>query len=521
VLDLEGDEGGAGGEPPSGEPAEEGDGDGLAEVTRVRQFFPETWLWVPDRLTDSNGGTTFDLEAPDSITTWRLHAVSTSDSGLGVAESELVVFQKFFGEIDLPYAVTRGEDFPVRVQIFNYLDTAQTVQVDLDLTESDWFDLLDDSSLTVTVDANSVAGAWFLIGPTEVGRHTVKVTFRSAERADAVERELLVQPEGTTRELVQNGILREGETVALDTVMPEHMVPDSGRILLSVTPSLVAQSMDGVGDLLGMPYGCGEQNMIFLAPDVEILRYLDATDQLIPEIQAEAEHFITVGYQRELTYQREDGSFSAFGDSDEIGSLWLSAFVLGTFSGARDIMTIDATVLTRAAQWIEGHQLGDGSWEPVGFVHHSEMIGGVEGTYALTAFVALALMDLGGASAGMLGDAVNYLAANLTTVYDDPYALAIAALAFARLDNPSAGAAIDRLLELAVTDKNGIHWTPFDIETTAYAALAFMEEDMTTQANDAIKWISLQRNSLGGYGNTQDTVMALKKLIPILRVPGR
>ena len=517
VLELDGGVGGGVPEEPAAAEAQ----DGLAEVTRVRQFFPETWLWVPDLLTDSSGSTTFDLEAPDSITTWRLHAVSTSDSGLGIAEAELVVFQEFFGEIDLPYAVTRGEDFPVRVQIFNYLDTAQTVQVDLDLTDSDWFELLDESSLTVTVDANSVAGAWFLIGPTVVGRHPVKITFRSPERADAVERELLVQPEGTTRELVQNGILKAGETVALDTGMPEYMVPDSGRILLSVTPSLVAQTMDGVGDLLGMPYGCGEQNMIFLAPDVEILRYLDATDQLIPEIQAEAEHFITVGYQRELTYQREDGSFSAFGDNDDIGSLWLSAFVLGTFSGARSVMSIDETVLSQAADWIESYQLADGSWEPIGFVHHSEMVGGVEGTYALTAFVALALMDYRSASSGVLEDAVDYLAANLTYVEDDPYGLAIAALAFARLDNPSAGAAIERLLELAVTDEHGIHWTPFDIETTAYAALAFMEEDMTTQANDAIKWISLQRNSLGGYGNTQDTVMAFKALMTAARLQQR
>ena len=29
------------------------------------------------------------------------------------------------------------------------------------------------------------------------------------------------------------------------------------------------------------------------------------------------------GYQRELTYQRDDGSFSAFGNRDPAGSMWL------------------------------------------------------------------------------------------------------------------------------------------------------------------------------------------------------
>ncbi|MGD8500832.1 MAG: alpha-2-macroglobulin family protein, partial [Phycisphaerales bacterium] len=117
------------------------DKDALAEVTRIRQFFPETWLWTPDLLTEPDGTASIDLTAPDSITTWRLHAVSTSSNGLGICESELLVFQEFFGEPDLPYAVTRGEQFPVRIQIFNYLDKPQKVQVEL--ADAEWFDLLE------------------------------------------------------------------------------------------------------------------------------------------------------------------------------------------------------------------------------------------------------------------------------------------------------------------------------------------------------------------------------------------
>jgi len=29
-----------------------------------------------------------------------------------------------------------------------------------------------------------------------------------------------------------------------------------------------------------------------------------------------------LGYQKELTFQRNDGSFSAFGDRDPAGSIW-------------------------------------------------------------------------------------------------------------------------------------------------------------------------------------------------------
>jgi len=498
-----------------------GEGD-LAEVQRVRQFFPETWLWNPQMRTDASGAVSIDLTAPDSITTWRLHAVSTSERGLGIAEGSLRVFQDFFVEPDLPYAVTRGEEFPLRLQVFNYVDASQ--QVRLELKAGDFFEPLGDLVQTVTVEPNAVVGVSIPIKPVKVGTWTLEVIAQSASRADAIRKEFRVEPEGTRRESVTNGIIHEGESITLDghypwEIRPETeldplvpaIVPDSGKLRLAITPSLVAQSMNGIDDLLGMPYGCGEQNMIFLAPDIEVLRYLELTGQLNPEIRAKAETFINVGYQRQLTYRHNDGSFSAFGESDEQGSLWLTAFVLSTFSAARDVRTIDESLLVSAATWIESHQLADGSWEPVGFLHHQELIGGLNGNYGLTAFVLNALSTYGGGSATVRQNAANYLQSHLTEATDNPYALAIAAYALSGADHPAAGQALDLLLTLAQTDKNGLYWSPNSVETTSYAALALMDQ-LRPEAAAALSWIAAQRNSLGGFGSTQDTVMAFRAL---------
>ena len=57
----------------------------LAEVRRVRQFFPETWLWT-DVMTDEEGHASLPVEAPDSITTWMLRGVALSkEHGLGIS----------------------------------------------------------------------------------------------------------------------------------------------------------------------------------------------------------------------------------------------------------------------------------------------------------------------------------------------------------------------------------------------------------------------------------------------------
>ncbi|WP_235856167.1 alpha-2-macroglobulin family protein [Methanolobus halotolerans] len=509
----------------------------LAEVRRVRQFFPETWIWMPDMLTDDLGRASLDLTAPDSITTWKLHAVSSGPEGIGISESSLTVFQDFFIDPDLPYAVTRGEEFPVQVQVYNYLDTEQEVK--LTLSDADWFDIIGDDVQQLPVEANSVAHASFTIRPTEVGKQLIEIMGQTTEKADAVRKDIIIEPEGATRELVDNGVLKNG-SVELDPALPEEIVSDSGKVLVSFTPSIVAQTINGVDDLLGMPYGCGEQNMMLFSTDVEVLHYLEATGQDNPELKAKAEMYIVTGYQRELTYRHSDGSFSAFGESDPEGSLWLTAFVLSQFSGARDLTTIDENILTESASWIESHQQPDGSWEQVGFVVHQDMMGGVSGTYALTSYVTLALEEYGSPSPVVMADAKKYLEDNLAE-QDDPYALAIGTLALQRLESPFADEALNDLLAIVKQDDDGTYWgygdgavaKPYEhggydfiapssknVETTAYATLALIEANNPT-ASSSLKWIAAQRSSNGGFSSTQDTVMAFRALMTAAATAGR
>ncbi len=516
----------------------------LADVQRVRQFFPETWIW-DEALTDEGGKATLDVEAPDSITTWDLRAVAVSpDKGLGISESSLRVFQPFFLQADLPYSSIRGEEFPVKIALYNYLDTEQKIQVDLE--SGSWFDLLGDSSMTVSVAPNEVGSAEFKIRPTSIGTQVLKVTARSKEAADAVNKSMIVEPEGVPRETVENLVVPAGSSRVLQLVLPRlGVVPDSARSYVAVTGSLLAQTIEGLDQLLQMPFGCGEQNMILFAPDTFILKYLKETRQLKPEIQAKAEGLLITGYQRELTYRHNDGSFSAFGEQDESGSLWLTAFVLKTFSQAKDLTFIDKAVLGEAAAWITSQQKSDGSFEQVGFVHHEDMMGGVKGKDTLTAYVAIALLEAGETAAA--DRAIAYLEGRVSGI-DDSYALALTTYALELAKSAVAPQAMTKLMEVAIEDENGLHWSngsgeprPYeqgagvqavppalepqpdvmppidimsslDIEATGYATLALIESGDRVDASRSAKWLVGQRNSQGGFGSTQDTVVALQAL---------
>ncbi|NLT36486.1 MAG: alpha-2-macroglobulin [Gaiellales bacterium] len=527
--------------------------DGLAEVKRVRQFFPETWIW-DEVTTDASGRATLDAEAPDSITTWDLRAVAVSpEKGLGVSESSLKVFQPLFLSADLPYSAIRGEEFPVKIALYNYLDTPQELTVEL--KGADWFELLGVSTQTVTVAGNDVGGVEFRIRPTGIGTQLLEVSARGPQAADAVIKSMIVEPEGVERETVENLVLKAGTERTLELALPDsvlpvragsgtailpaapNVVPDSARAYVALTGSLLAQTIDGLDALLQMPFGCGEQNMILFAPDVFILKYLQETRQVKPEIQAKAELLLITGYQRELTYRRDDGSFSAFGQQDPEGSLWLTAFVLKSFAQAKDLVFVDPVILSEASSWIQQHQGQDGSFQPVGFVHHQEMVGGVSGTDAMAAYVTIALLEaeaagVEGAAGAAASRAAAYLEGRLDQI-EDPYALALVTYALELADSPRAADAYDRLMAAARQDEDGLHWGAagdvaaapglaetgmpginpvLDIETTAYAMLALIEHGDRVSAAQAARWLVGNRNSGGGFGSTQDTVVALQAL---------
>ncbi len=502
----------------------------LAEVQRIRQFFPETWLWREVK-TDLNGLASLRLEAaPDSITTWKLYAIALSkEKGLGVAESELKTFQPFFISIDLPYDAIRGETFPVKVALYNYLNQEQEVLVEME--RAPWLELLDPASKTIKIGPNDIGGAEFKIRPTKLGINKVKISARSRQFADAAIKPIIIAPEGVEREIVQNLILGAGPSKVISTELPPGIVEDSGRVYLALTGSYLTQAIEGLEKLLQMPFGCGEQNMILLAPNIYVTAYLKETGQLKPEIMAKGEKLMITGYQRELTYRRQDGSFSAFGNQDKEGSLWLTAFVLKTFAQAKDLIYVDPAVLDAAKKWILKYQKPDGSFEAVGFVHHQDMMGGVTGKDALTAYIAIALLETGEKEAA--GRAVRYLEGKIDSI-DSPYTMAITSYALELAGSGLKDRAYQKVMSMAAEDENGLYWSapvavPMSeakiaimpprppsktaaIEATAYATLALNQHGDRFNASRAARWLTSKRNASGGFGSTQDTVVSLQAL---------
>ena len=480
----------------------------LAPVQRLRQYFPETWLWSY-LATDADGRATINANAPDRITAWEFRAVALSkEYGLGVADATLSVEQPFFLRVDLPYASIRGEEFPIRVALHNFLDTSQTIQVEL--TPGAGLELRESGTKSVTLAAGDIGSVEFKVIAAGLGSVPVQVTARSPHAADAVVKDLLVEPEGIPQEFVENAFLQAGETATFDNSLPPAAVAGSTRSRVIVTASSLAQVLDrlrGVEFLLQLPFGCGEQNLAVLAADLYAADYLSATGAQQSETTERIEALLLTGYQRHLTFRHSDGSFSVWGGDSSTPSIWLTAFTLKTLTEASNRIYIDQTVLDRAAQWIAGQQLSDGSFEASGFVHQPQLLAGSSGKPALTAYVATALHAAGHSEA--LEKAVAYLEGELGNA-KNAYATAIIAYALELANSTEATRAHQQLLSIVQRDGDMFYW--FDrgsvaVETTAYATLALLEHGDVVNAAKAARWLVWHHG-----GSTQDTIVALQAL---------
>ncbi|XP_067086562.1 C3 and PZP-like alpha-2-macroglobulin domain-containing protein 8 [Osmerus mordax] len=330
----------------------------------------------------------------------------------------------------------------------------------------------------------------------------------------------------------------ENHNEAFTLGVPHNVVPGSERATASMIGDVMGPTLNNLDRLLRLPFGCGEQNMIHFAPNVFVLKYLQKTRQLSPEVETEATDYLLQGYQRQLTYKRQDGSYSAFGERDPSGSMWLTAFVLKSFAQSRGFIYIDPEELRAAKSWLTAHQRQEGSFPAMGRILNKDLQGGIHGKISLTAYVVAALLETGITTEEeklAVAKAKGFLESN-TYSADDPYTTALSAYALALLRSPYAPLALRRLNHMAITQDGFTHWSltgstvtdedtfmgfsdglsqsvvSAEVEMTAYGLLTYTLLGDVASALPVVKWLSQQRNALGGFSSTQDTCVALQAL---------
>ncbi|XP_039950325.1 CD109 antigen isoform X1 [Bactrocera tryoni] len=528
---------------------------GATAITPIlRKNFIENWIFMNQEITDG-GNFTLSKKIPDTITSWVVTGFSMNpNTGIALTANptKIQVFQPFFVSTNLPYSVKRGEVIAIPVIIFNYMDKALDAEVVMENTDNEYdfteaTNEIEDKPLDVvqrvkrvSVASNTGRSISFMIRPKKIGQITLKITATTPLAGDAIHQMLKVEPEGVTqyenRAVFINLKDKNVHNEKLNVDIPAEAIPDSEYIEFSVVGDLLGPTLKNLDKLVRMPYGCGEQNMVNFVPNILVLHYLDAISKSMPAVTEKAKKFLEIGYQRELTYKHDDGSYSAFGKSDKAGSTWLTAYVMRSFHQAAKYTDIDPKVIVEGLDFLASKQTPNGSFPEYGKLFDSAH----QNELGLTAFVLLAFLENVEhveKYKTQVDNGMKYLMENVDKT-DDQYSLAIASLALQIAKNPAADKVLTKLQGLAKQESDRKWWSKVDtptegssaiwrwqpnsndVEITSYILLAILDKEGAENALPIVKWLISQRNSNGGFASTQDTVVGLQALISFAEKTG-
>ncbi|MCI0459090.1 MAG: hypothetical protein L0Z62_19205 [Gemmataceae bacterium] len=270
-----------------------------------------------------------------------------------------------------------------------------------------------------------------------------------------------------------------------------------------------------------------EQTSSAAYPNILVVDYVKKARVASPQLLLKSEQFLSVGYQKLLTFERPGGGFDWWGNGAPL--VWLSAYGLQEFNDMAKVYPVDRGVIDRTQAWLMKQMEKDGTWSNIGATHGETIATMGNPKLLLTSYVAWSLLE-SGYSKDQLKPSVEYIRKNLNDAGENAYVLALAANALAtydakddttleaiqrlekmRKDMPEwkAGCYPAKATSLAYSRGNSV-----TIETTALAALAMAKTgQFTNSVNKALTFLIKAKEGNGTWGSTQATILSLKALL--------
>ena len=505
---------------------------------RLRHVFDETAFWAPSLETSASGRASLHFNLPDSLTTWKLHALaSTVDGRIGALDQTFKTFQPFFVDLDVPQVLTVGDEISLPVNLRNY--TGHSLSLPAVAKPADWLTLLTPPRVDATVPANGSTPLVFGFRATRASEGgPFRISAANAHEGDAVEKTVRVHPDGEPRAVTTAGLLTQGSTtLALD--VPADAIPGSIHAELLLYPNLGAHVLHAMKAVLERPYGCGEQTISSTYPSLlylELLKASHADSSAADPVTVEAQTYLQLGYDRLADYFDASGGLTYWGGRDHDPDPALTAYGIEFLTESAPYVAVDHNQIVAAINWLLANQQADGSWKPrYGSasadldLYIAKALGEALASDALTKDIDKALRDRTNHAVA----AATGWAAHSAAAVHAPYANALR-LSLAELAPRDAAASTRLRAELAATavhGRDGAHWSPLsyspfygwghagELETTALALIALRQGRPTAAddglINDALLYILRNQDRYGIWYSGQATVRVLQALLPL------
>jgi uncharacterized protein YfaS (alpha-2-macroglobulin family) len=293
---------------------------------KVRKAFPDTAYWVADVRTGGNGEATVKFDYPDAITSWRATARGvTQDTKVGSAVMNAVVRKNVIVRLVVPRFFRRGDEITLSTIVQNYLPTDKVAQVSM---QFEGLQVLEGQQQNINVPTRGLVKVDYRVRVLDVDSAKVLGKALTDVESDAMELTLPVVPFGVKLAISKSGsIAGAGTSDTMQQVtFPSGIETGTRKLTISIAPSIAGSVFAALDYLTSYPYGCTEQTMSSLLPDVlvaDALKKLGIESNIDPITLRKQ---VNSGLDRLYTYQHDDSGWGWWQTDDS--APFMTAYVL-------------------------------------------------------------------------------------------------------------------------------------------------------------------------------------------------
>jgi len=289
----------------------------------LRRRFEDTAFWRAEVVTDESGRATASFQMPDNLTTWRFTAVGQTRTTLvGDARAASRTTKPLLVRLITPRFSTAGDRFTVATVVHN--DTAAEKRVEVRLN-AQGATLADATPQTVTVKAGGAERLDWTVETTAIGTATFQATAREPGGLnDGIELKMPVQSRGFQYAEHRGGQVNGAVT---ETFLGNARAdPGTQALEIRLAPSLETQFFGSLESLAHFPWGCIEQIMSGVLPDLVVQRLLKEQGTTSSWLQERLPEMVADGLAKIYARQSDNGSWG-WGRYDA-GDPWMTAYVV-------------------------------------------------------------------------------------------------------------------------------------------------------------------------------------------------
>ncbi len=222
-------------------------------------------LWSGVRKADANGLVSFNIAIPKFSGAVRIMAVAQQGNRFGSSEKTMKIADPLVISSSLPRFLSPGDEARVAVTITNTTAASRTVKINTVAKGPASCGDLSAGSIEIPANSERII-SYTLSAAGKIGQATVTLTATSSGESFTEEISVPVRPAATLQKTAEAGMIRAGENKVLKA--DDDFLPGTAASKLLITRSPAGQYARDLNELVNYPYGCLEQTVSVVFPQL-------------------------------------------------------------------------------------------------------------------------------------------------------------------------------------------------------------------------------------------------------------